>query len=434
MTVEFRMPQLGLTMTEGVVSKWLKSVGDHVAIGDPLVEVETDKITNQIEASAEGVLLAILVPSGGTAPVKAPIALIGQPGETVETAGQSGVDILPAPLAEPAGPPPGGATDVSARAADDGWIKASPIARRLAGEKGIELSRLTGTGPGGRIVERDVLAFAGRSRPRVTPLAAKVAAEHGVDLAAMSSDGRITSREVLAMTAKPAAAAVPADVAGTPLAGMRRVIAERMSASWSAAPHVSMTVETDMSEATNLKQRLSEATGAKVSFTEIVVRCAARALTEFGAVNASLIDGLLYRHADVHIGVAVALDDGLIVPVVRHAAGKSVSRLGAEIRELTEKARQGRLAPDEVTGGTFTVTNLGMYGVDHFTPIINQPESAILGVCRVVERQVVRQGAAGFRPMMNLCLSFDHRVVDGSVAARFLARIRQLLEQPLLLV
>ena len=204
--------------------------------------------------------------------------------------------------------------------------------------------------------------------------------------------------------------------------------------SWQNVPHVNMTAEVDMTEASVLKSKLGAASGKKISFTEIIIRCAAQALREYKNVNASLQTDKIQFHDSINVGVAVALDNGLIVPVIRNADYKSVVELRDEIAELGQKARQGALSQDEIRGGTFTVTNLGMFGVDHFTPIINQPESAILGVCRVVERAVVREGAIVIRPMMNLCLSFDHRLIDGAVGAQFLARIRQLLEQPLLLL
>jgi pyruvate dehydrogenase E2 component (dihydrolipoamide acetyltransferase) len=394
-------------MTEGVVTKWLKSVGDQVSVGEPLVEVETDKINNEIEAQAEGVLLAILVEAGKAAAVQAPLALIGDPSETVTAPASvpAPVPAAEAPVARaaeavPANSPPPTAVAVEASGGGEQRLKASPIARRLAEEHGIDLRRLAGSGPGGRIVERDVAAAIATATAR-----------------------------------PPAAATLPsAAAAGTPLSGMRRAIAERMSRSWTSVPHVTLTVGVDMTEAVALRRRLGEVTGRKVSFTEIVVRAAAMALGAFPYLNASLIDGALVLHEEIHVGVAVALDDGLIVPVIRHAGRKTVSELGEEIRLLAERARQGRLGPDEVTGGTFTITNLGMYGIDSFTPIVNPPESAILGVCRIEERQVVRQGAAAIRSMMNLCLSCDHRIVDGAMAARFLARLRTLLEEPVLMV
>jgi pyruvate dehydrogenase E2 component (dihydrolipoamide acetyltransferase) len=207
-----------------------------------------------------------------------------------------------------------------------------------------------------------------------------------------------------------------------------------MSQSWQIAPHVTINVSVDMTAAAALRKQLAQVAGGKVSYTEIITRCAARALTEFEYVNASLTDGRIVTHDRVNIGMAVALDDGLIVPVIRDADQKTVIRLGEEIRELSGKARAGRLGPDDVSGGTFTVTNLGMFGVDSFTPIINQPESAILGVGRIVDTPVVVGGEIVIRPLTTLCLSFDHRLIDGAVGAKFLARVVQLLEQPLLLV
>ncbi|MEA4836807.1 MAG: 2-oxo acid dehydrogenase subunit E2, partial [Rhodospirillaceae bacterium] len=330
----------------------------------------------------------------------------------------------------------------------DGRIKASPIAKRLASEMGINIALVPGTGPEGRIVERDVLAFAEQNKVLASPLAVKIAAELGVTLSSIKKDGRIMKDDVLAtlqpapaaaaaaaapVAAKPAqaAAAVPG---GVPISGMRKVISERMSQSWNLAPHVTINVTADMTAATELRKKLAEATGNKVSFTEIITKCAARALTEFKYVNASLINGQIVYHDYVNVGMAVALDDGLIVPVIKDANKKSIAKLGEEIRDLSGKARKGQLGPDNVSGGTFTITNLGMFGVDAFTPIINQPESAILGVCRIVETPVVIKGEIVIRPLMTLCMTCDHRLVDGAVGAKFLARVVQLLEQPLLLV
>ncbi|MEA4836907.1 MAG: dihydrolipoamide acetyltransferase family protein, partial [Rhodospirillaceae bacterium] len=300
----------------------------------------------------------------------------------------------------------------------DGRIKASPIAKRLAAEKGIDIALVPGTGPEGRIVERDILAFAARPQPAAAPAPAPVAAP---------------AAAAAPVAAKPAqaAAAVPG---GVPISGMRKVISERMSQSWHIAPHVTINVTADMTAATELRKKLAEATGSKVSFTEIVTKCAAQALTEFKYVNASLINGQIVYHDYVNVGMAVALDDGLIVPVIKNAHEKSVVQIGQEVRDLSGKARAGQLGPDNVSGGTFTITNLGMFGVDAFTPIINQPESAILGVCRIVETPVVIKGEIVIRPLMTLCMTCDHRLVDGAVGAQFLARVVQLLEQPLLLV
>jgi pyruvate dehydrogenase E2 component (dihydrolipoamide acetyltransferase) len=402
MATEFIMPQLGLTMTEGTVSKWFKAVGDTVSVGDLLVEVETEKITNQLESTVDGTLLEILVPEGFAAPVQAVLAVIGRPGESPKLDAEV-TAAAAAVTAETAAKVFQGVGTSDKPMSDDSRVKASPIAKKMARELNVDLSIVTGTGPGGRVVERDILDYAERTKFETPRLAAPI------------SD-------------KPSEPS-----SGVPITGMRKVIAERMSVSWQTSPHVNMTAEVDMSATVNLKQLLTSASGKKISYTEIIIKCAAQALTEFRELNASLTAGSIYYYESVNIGLAVALDSGLIVPVINDASKKTVVELHDMIEGLSLKARQGALSSEEILGGTFTVTNLGMFGVDHFTPIINQPESAILGVCRVIERPVVQEGAVVIRPMMNLCLSFDHRLVDGAVGAKFLARIRELLEQPLLL-
>ncbi|MDR3590351.1 MAG: dihydrolipoamide acetyltransferase family protein [Negativicutes bacterium] len=420
MAVEFIMPQLGLTMTEGTVARWLKKIGETVTAGEVFAEVATDKISVEVEATASGTILEILVAEGETVPVKAVLAIIGEPGEKAA--------VIPAvsapPVAESLKAP-----QEAVVAADTGeWVKASPLARKLARERGLDLAGLTGTGPDGRIIERDILSHsAPDTAVKATPLAAKIAAEHGLDLTALPQSGRIMKQDVLdALPMTPAAV-------GTPLSGMRKVIAERMTGSWQTCPHVHHTVEVDMLASLQLKDKFAQ-TGAKLSLTELIVKCTAKALTEFPMVNNALVDGRLVVNEAVNIGVAVALDSGLIVPVVKNADQKTLAQLRADIADLGGRARQGKLLPDEYSGGTFTVSNLGMYGVDHFTPIINPPESGILGVCRTVERPVVVGASIVIRPMMNLCLGYNHQVVDGALAGRFTARLRQLLEQPLLLL
>ena len=425
MATEYKMPQLGLTMTEGTVTKWFKAVGDTVTVGEVLVEVSTDKITNQLESNLAGVLLEIIVDEGATAPVQAPIAIIGQPGEKVAAATKATpvvTELLQTTAPEVA--EPRGA--YSAAVSIDGRIKASPYAKKLAAAQSVDLSVVTGTGPGGRIVERDIREYAMQAPTKASPLAVKVAAEHQVNLAEIQKETRIMKADVLA-------AVKPATVA-KPLVGIRKVIAERMALSWNTAPHVHLTVEVDMTAVLGLKENLVRATGQKASVTELVVKCAAYALREMPVVNASLMDNQIVLHEAVNIGIAVALDDGLIVPVVRNADQKNLSQLREAIVSLGGKARSGKLSPDEISGGTFTVTNLGMFGTDHFTPVINPPESAILGVCRIVEKPVVLAGTIVTRPMSNFILGFDHRLIDGAVGAKFMARLRELLENPSLLI
>ena len=433
MAAEFTMPQLGLTMTEGTVLQWLKSIGDPIALGDLLVEVETEKVNYQVESTLEGTLLEILVPAGEVALVKAPLAIIGQPGEKIiraESKEEKSVEIPSSALQEATVSPPAPEIMTGDR------LKASPIVKRIAREENIALTEIIGTGPDGRIVERDIQKYQEERRVKASPLAEKIAKEHSIDLATMNQKSRIMKDDVLAevsdLSVKSAATKGFSTV--MPITGMRKIIAERISMSWQTAPHVNMTAEVDMSVSADLKEKLTLALGVKVSYTDIIAKIVTQALTEFPMINSSLLDGTIVSYETVNIGIAVALENGLIVPVIKNTNHKTINDIHEEIVSLSNKARDGKLDREEISAGTFTISNLGMFGVDHFTPIINQPESAILGVCRIVERPMVHDGAVVIRPMMNLCLSFDHRLIDGAVGAQFLARLRQLLEQPLLLL
>ena len=479
MASEIKMPQLGLTMTEGTVTQWFKKVGETVTQGELLFEVATDKITNQIEATASGILLEIRVAEGKVAPVQSIVGIVGAAGESVAAtpvavaaeAAVSNAPVAPpvaaaAPaLAVATAPVPNAEgrvkaspaarkmaeelgvdlTKVTATGPDGmvierdvlgfGWVKASPAARKAARDKGLDLSLVIPTGPDGMVVERDVLALSeGKTVAKSSPLAAKLAADLGVELSSIEKDGRIMKADVLAAakTVAPAATTVPAKT--KPLAGMRKVIAERMTQSWNSAPHVHLTVEVDMSAAMALKDQLAKASGQKASVTEIIIKCAAQVLGEIPVVNASIIGSQIIYHDTINMGVAVFLDDGLIVPVIRAAETKTLREIRAAVVDLGARARSNKLQPDEISGGTFTVTNLGMFGTDHFTPIINPPESAILAVCRTVDKPVVVNGQVVIRPMCNFVLGFDHRLIDGAVGAKFMARLRELLENPLLLL
>ncbi|MDK2927707.1 MAG: hypothetical protein PWR31_1398 [Bacillota bacterium] len=443
------MPKLGLTMTEGTITKWLKQVGDSVKKGDLLFEVATDKITNQVEALEEGILRRIIVPEGGTAPVSAPVAVIAAADEPLPEV--PGAQDAPPAVPEPAAPPSAEATGTEeaktgGAAAAPGEVKASPAAKRLARESGVNLGEVKPTRPDGRIVEKDVLAYLdaqakakeSASAPaeaagpvRATPVAERLAQELGVDLSRVAASGRIGKEDVFRAWA--AAQGAEEQERREPLAGMRKVIARRMAESKRTAPHVTINMEVDMSRARALREAL-KAQGKKVSFNDIVVLAAARALRAFPVVNASLTETEVIYHSAVHVGVAVALDNGLIVPVVKNADQKSLLALSEEIKDLAARARAGRLSPDEAGGSTFTVTNLGMYGVDTFTPVINQPESAILGVNRIAEKPAVADGGIAIRPLMNLSLSFDHRLIDGALAAEFLAHVKTYLEEPALML
>ena len=432
------MPKLGLTMTEGLVSRWLKAEGDAVKEGEPLFEVETDKLTNTIEATASGTLLKILAKEGDTLPCLAGVAVIGEPNEDISelVPGAAPKAEAPAPAAAPAAP----------AKAPGGRVVASPAAKKLAKELGLDIALVPGTGPGGRITEEDVKKFkaapppppeppkpAPEPGPKASPLAAKAAAELGMDLKDVPhKGGRILAADILAAVSAPAAEEGPREEVKR-MNGMRKAIARNMQNSHMTSPTVTFNLGCDVTELAKLRARL-KADDIKVSYTDILVKLVAVALREFPLLNCSVDgDNIIYKNY-VNMGVAVALDNGLVVPNVRDADKKGLREISAEVKELANLARTGGLPMDRLSGGTFTITNLGMYGIESFSPIINQPEVAILGVNTIVEKPVVIDGEICVRPILNLSLTADHRVVDGSVAAQFLQRVKKLIECPALVL
>jgi len=370
------MPRLSLTMKEGTVVQWFKKEGDMVKKGEPLVEVLSEKVTYEVEAPATGVLRKILAEEGMDVPVGETLGIITAPDEMLPEI--EVVAAAPAIKTEEVMAMP--ERKVLERVKKR--IIASPAAKRLAKEHGIDLTQVRGTGPEGRIVEEDVRSIIEEAKvmPRV--------------------------REVI------------------PLTGIRKTAAERVSISAQTAPQSTITMEVDMSNAAKLRERV------QVSYTDMLVKAVAKALEENPIMNSTLENWKIKVFADINIGVAVATERGLIVPVVRNADRKSLEEIASILKELVEKAKQSKLAKEELTGGTFTITNLGMYGVDVFTPIINPPETAILGVGRVVEKPTVVDKQIVVRPTMQLSLSFDHRVVDGAPAAKFLQKVKQVMESP----
>ena len=438
------MPKLGLTMTEGTVSKWLKKVGDAVNEGEPLFEVETDKLTNTIEASASGVLRHLFVEEGVTVPVLDKVAIIAAADEDI--AALMGGAAAPAPAAEaaPAAAPAAAAAPAEKKAG--GRVIATPAAKKLAKEKGIDLALVTGTGPNGRITEDDVKNYtpapaapaapAVEEAPKVkaSPLAAAVAADLGLDMGKIGAKDRVLAEDILRYleSTREKAEEAPKEEL-VPMNGMRKAIAKNMLNSHMTSPTVTANLSVDMSAMKAYREQL-KAKDIKVSYTDLLVKFVAKALTEYPLLNCSVEDNKIrYKHY-VNMGVAVALDNGLVVPNVTDADKKSLTEISAEIKELAKLAREGGLPMEKLRGGTFTITNLGMYGVESFTPIINQPEVAILGVTTMEDRAVVRGGEIVIRPMMTLSLTFDHRVVDGSVAAEFLQRVKTLMENPALML
>lgn len=452
MAHEILMPKLGLTMTEGTIEEWKFKEGDTVKKGDILFSVATDKLTNDVESEVDGVLLKILLPEGETAPCKAVIAYVGEAGEVVAQSQSSAEEATvqtsnPAPVSAPAN------TSAPIRA-QGAPILASPAAKKLAKEKEVDLALIIGTGPKGRITLEDVEAYLAGPKVvepvaevKTSPMAAKLAAELGVDVSQMNVQGRVMKADVLA-AAGVGAAAPAAEAASTASASdndelpkkvnpLRRSIAANMVNSWQTSPRVTFTYAVDVTAMKELRTKLKDGLkeqGVKLTYNHILMKVVAKALTEFPDINASFADNMLTRHKHVNMGLAVAKGDGLIVPNVKNADTKSLAEIAKETEVLIEATRSGKIAMEDMTGGTFTISSLGPYGVRNFSPIINQPELAILGVCDMVDTPVVRNGEIVIRPMMNLCLTADHRVVDGVMACKFMKRVVELLENPYLLL
>jgi pyruvate dehydrogenase E2 component (dihydrolipoamide acetyltransferase) len=412
-----RMPKLSDTMTEGVVAEWHKKVGDEVESGELLAEIETDKATMEFESFQDGVLLHIGVDKGATAPVDSVLCVLGEKGEDIAELLASATNEVvaeeapapeptpapsptpapaPAPAAAPAAAAP--APQVAAAPAPavaNGRVKASPLAKRLAEERGLSLGLIPGSGEGGRIVKRDVEAFVGGGA------------------SAASAVERFTEVGV---------------------SQMRKTIARRLAESKFTAPHFYLSLTIDMDAAMVARKAINDRGPHKVSFNDMVVKAVAVALKNHPAVNSSWLEDRIRYNEHVHIGVAVAVEDGLLVPVVRHANVKSFGEIGVEVREFAQKAKDKKLQPSDWEGNTFTISNLGMFGIDEFTAIINPPDACILAVGGIQAVPVVRDGAVVPGHTMKVTLSCDHRVVDGATGAAFLNEVKQNLENPVLML
>ena len=414
-----RMPKLSDTMTEGVVAKWNKKVGDQVKSGDILAEIETDKATMEFESYLDGTLLHIGVQQGQAVPVDSLLAIFGKEGEDItallaDSAKGSSAPVAeaapkadekkaesvaasvearsaPAPVAKPA------ATPAAAASSTNGRLKASPLAKNLAEEKGIDISRVRGSGPDGRITKSDVegftsggVAFSGPQVERFSEVA---------------------------------------------VSQMRKTIAKRLAESKFNAPHFYLTIELDMSRAMQVREAINASIAPdKISFNDMVIKAVAVALKQNPKVNSSWLGDKIRYNEHVHVGVAVAVEDGLLVPVVRFADGKPLRGIGAEVRELAKKAKEKKLQPAEWEGNTFTISNLGMFGIEEFTAIINPPDACILAIGGIMEKPVVKNGQVVPGHTMKVTLSCDHRVVDGATGATFLNSFRQMLEEPALML
>ncbi|MFL6334596.1 MAG: pyruvate dehydrogenase complex dihydrolipoamide acetyltransferase [Pyrinomonadaceae bacterium] len=466
MATQVVMPKLSPTMEEGQLSRWLKNEGDKVGVGEPLAEIDTDKATMEAQALATGVLRKILVPAGETVPLGAIIAIIGEPDEDISgllkeassgaaqsekqerieesTEGRAygapdevaqvvpggertqatvegqpvkgdvgGAPTEPAPQAQPTG---------GNGQRGDGRLIVSPIAARMAADAGINLNTLTGSGPGGRIVKRDIEAAmkggAAAAQPAAQPQAQPRAEE---------------ARPAQQPAVQPAGGAAPYREEN--VTTMRATIARRLSASLGPIPHIFLTTEIEMDKTAEMRKQLNALDPEnKVSINDFVIKVAAHALMQHPAVNSSFQEKTIRYYERADIGVAVALENGLITPVVRAANTKSVGQISREVKELAERARNRKLAPEEYTGATFSVSNLGMFGISEFTALINPPEACILAVGAMTPTPVVRDGEVTVRQLMKVTLSCDHRIVDGATGAKFLQTLKQILENPLYLI
>lgn len=431
------MPKLGATMEEGTIDSWLVDVGEEIEEGDPIVEIQTDKITMEVEAEADGVLLKKLYEAGDTIPVQQVIAYIGEAGENVDDLVDDApfVDKTEAVTPDAKVDTPAEVTANGAGDSDTTEIRRTPIARRLAAEHNLDLREITGSGPLGRIQKVDVENAIAQNKQKITPLAKKMAVDQQVDTTTITGSGaygKIVKDDIIAANRPKEVAAADERVA---FKGIRKVIADRISDSYYSAPHVTLHSEIDMTECVKLRKQLlpviEEAEGVRVSYNEIIVKATAFSLRQNPNINISLEnDKEIVYHSDIHIGFAVAVPDGLVVPVLRNVDQKGLGILTKEAKTIAKKARDGMLTPDEMQGSTFTISNLGMFAVDGFTPIINQPNAAILGVGRIQEKPVIINGQVEARSMMTLSLSFDHRIIDGAPAAQFLTDLKNVLEQP----
>ena len=422
MAIKIEMPKLSDTMEEGVIASWNVEEGDKVEAGDIIAEVETDKATMEVEAFDEGTVLKILVEAGDAVPLGGLMAVLGEEGEDIsdilesagssdtggskETSDDSGSE--PETKEESSG---GSATLTSPRSdtssdgssgsskSDDGRIKASPLARKMAEDKGIELSRVDGSGPNGRIIKADIENYKETAQPAAAS-------------ASTQSFETLESKEVK-------------------VSQMRKTIARRLSESKFSNPHFYETIDIDMKAAIAARKSMNDANDVKISFNDIVVKACSVALTRHQAVNSSWHGDVIKEHGDVHVAVAVAIDEGLMTPVIRHSDKKGLLQISSETRELAGLARDRKLQPEQMEGSTFTISNLGMFGIEEFTAIINPPNACILAVGAIRDVPVVENGEVVPGKRMKVTLSSDHRIVDGAKAAEFLNTVKNLLENPL---
>lgn len=402
------MPKLSDTMTEGLILKWLKKEGEKVKQGETLVEIESDKADMELEAYDSGVLRKILVPDGGKAGIGAPIGIIANANEDI-TGLLSEAPLIPQQTTKieaskeesPTTLAPSLSQLIIPSNATDGHLKASPLAKRLAVENKIELRSITGSGPQGRIIKRDIEPLVGGEKTISTKVLPPI---------------------------------IPGGHRDVELSLIRKTIAKRMQESKQTVPHFYVTVEIDMEPAMSFREQLNFTTDSKISFTDILVKAVASTLMQHPNINATYLGNTMRQFGEAHIAVAVALDEGLVTPVLRNCEQKTILQINSELHDLAERARNRKLKPEEYQGATFTISNLGMFGVEDFVAIVNPPEGAILAVGSIVEKPVIKKGQIVIGHTMKVTISSDHRIIDGAVAARFLRDLKILIEKPVALL
>lgn len=449
MAVRITMPKWGMTMREGKITKWFKKEGDSVTKGEPLFEVETEKITNKVESTASGVLFQIMVPAGEIAAVGAVIAVIAEPGEQPPLTEklpdeQAGAKV---PIHTEAAKEK--STDQSAKA----FVPASPAAKRLSRELGIDLSLVTGSGPGGRVIESDVANYKAASREptRITPLALEIARQKGLDISGVKGTGdrgkitredvekafKLAKAEITPEEESPIAKEEP-QYRSIPYSGMRRSIGDNMISSLRTSAQLTAFAEIDVTEMVAfldlVREEFRKDESVRISYNDIIILAVSRALKRHPMMNSLLIGDEILEYDSVNLGIAVALEQGLIVPVLREADKKGLLEIAREARNLATRAREGKLTVEEVTGGTFTISNTSMFEVDGFTPILRPPETGILGVGRIKRKPAEHNGEIVLRNLMTISLTYDHRVVDGVPAHRFLETVGKYLQHPTLMM
>lgn len=433
MAYEVKMPKFGETMTEGTIFNWIAAEGDQIEVGDPLFEIETDKASLEVEAEEAGILAKILVGENETAPIGDLVAVIAEEGEDIDSidfdSGSSEEDAVEEVSEEKE-------KDVEEPEkvirAEGEKIKASPAAKRLAKEKGVRLKDIQPAQGRDAVIEADVRDYVNNNFPSATPTAEKKAAARGIDLNSLEgtgAGGRIQSSDVDSYTVQDTGADQEIE-----FTGLRKIISKRMTQSFQEVPQVTTTVKVDMKEIKELREEIKQVSEEHISYTDILILVASRMLKKYPKINSHISQDSMIVKSNINIGIAVDVPDGLVVPVIKNAGRKDLEEIAKERKVLVNKAREGKLNNDDLSGGTFTITNLGGFETEIFTPIINQPEAAILGVGQISDEVVAVEGEVKIRPMLWLSMAYDHRAVDGAPAAEFLQKIKSALENPISLL